>query len=323
MPRESNKGDGDEETGEAAPIAAQDDSSNVGGIPGDSGIPRADGLALRNDGSAVPGPLDGPDSGNSEKALTNGEEAERDARAVVRPGNRGDELGDVDSGAGTDPRVRARGAKSGGGAAEGMGDGEAVKVGANPDAELRAKPEMPAEKNAANPVGKPLGNPVGKPQAQQVTGISARTEWFRPELDFRKMKSGYAVLIRKRLRWSDERYSHTILKRNCPQLTRKMVEQIRSGKFTDAAVAALVQGGIGHGFIRQLIVRIGKGNGRRRTDLTDNERSLLARIERSLAASRRREDDRARGNNADNAQVLRERLQDSSDDDAPGVPYVH
>ena len=322
MPRESN-GDGEQETGEAAKAAASIDGDGLGNLPGHANSVDDDRPTVSNSGTGTGGRVDGAGLVDPEKALTNGEEAERDARAVVRPGNRGDELGNVDTGAGIDKELRTRGAEGGGGEAEEVGGEEAVKAGANPDAELKAKPEMPAEKNAADPVGKPLGNLVGKPQAQQVTGISARTEWFRPELDFRKMKSGYAVLIRKRLRWSDERYSHTILKRNCPQLTRKMVEQIRSGKFTDAAVAALVQGGIGHGFIRQLIVRIGKGNGRRRTDLTDNERSLLARIERSLAASRRREDDRTRGNDATNVQVSREHLQDSSDDDAPGVPYVH
>lgn len=255
-------------------------------------------------------PTCAPDRTSVEKFKTPIESPGRDSNPRSDRGSMGQQMGDLCTGGiASDDRVE-------------QGTGEALKVRANQEMppensgeELRANPEMPAKKT--------VGKTVGNSQDQQVTGIYPRTEWFRPELDFRKAKKGYAVLIRKRLRWSDERYSHTILKRNCPQLTPKMVEQIRSGKFTDAAVAALVQGGISHGFIKQLFVRIGKGNGRRRTDLGDNERSILARIERGLAASRRRQDDCARGDNADNVQVLRERLQDSSDDDASSVPYVH
>lgn len=190
-----------------------------------------------------------------------------------------------------------------------------------------ATPEVPLKKNGGAAVGKPVGISVGKPvgnlTAQQVTGIRPRTDWFRLEMDFRPLKNGYTVLLRKRLRWSEGRYSHTIFKRNCPQLTRKMVEQIRGGKLADAAIDALVQGGIRHEFVKQLLVRIGKGNGRRRTDLRDDERSVLARIERGLAASRRSRDARASGIDADAAEVRPEHLSDSPDDDVTRVPYVH
>lgn len=123
-------------------------------------------------------------------------------------------------------------------------------------------------------------------QNQQLP-LKLKTEWYRYELDFRPLKKGYTVLLRKRLRWSDTRYSKTILTNSCPQLTVKMVQQISVGKFTAATIAALQNGGIADGFIRDLQERIGKGNGRRRADLTEHERALLARIESSLSAGGR------------------------------------
>jgi hypothetical protein len=123
-------------------------------------------------------------------------------------------------------------------------------------------------------------------QNQQLP-LKLKTEWYRYELDFRPLKKGYTVLLRKRLRWSDTRYSKTILTNSCPQLTVKMVQQISVGKFTAATIAALQNGGIADGFIRDLQERIGKGNGRRRADLTEHERALLARIESGLSAGSR------------------------------------
>ncbi len=128
----------------------------------------------------------------------------------------------------------------------------------------------------------PVGKPVGKQALAQQNQQHSRTEWFRYELDFRPLKTGFNVLIRKRLKWSNTRYSKMIVKRFCPQLTRKMVEQIAVGKFSKETVAALQNGGITDGFIKQLQVRIGKGNGKRRADLTEYERSLLARIESGI-----------------------------------------
>jgi hypothetical protein len=64
-----------------------------------------------------------------------------------------------------------------------------------------------------------------------------------------------------------------------------MVKSIKDGKFTAAAIAALENGGISHEIIKRLLERIGKGNGKRATELTDHERSVLARIESGLAAS--------------------------------------
>jgi len=64
-----------------------------------------------------------------------------------------------------------------------------------------------------------------------------------------------------------------------------MVSSIKDdGKFTPAAIAALQRGGIGHEIIKNLVERIGKGNGKRAAELTDHERSILARIESGLAA---------------------------------------
>lgn len=132
-------------------------------------------------------------------------------------------------------------------------------------------------------------------QNQQLPA-RAKTEWYRHELDFRPLKKGYTVLLRKRLRWSETRYSKTILTRTCPRLTVKMVRQISVGKFAATTIAALQDGGFADGFIQALQERIGKGNGRRRADLTELERSLLARIESSLVSGgRKRRSDTASG----------------------------
>jgi hypothetical protein len=186
-----------------------------------------------------------------------------------------------------------------------------------------------------NPLGKPVGISVGKlvgnPQNQQLTGNQSvsrprkkRADFFRYELDFRPLKKGgYNVLIRKRLRWSDARYSNTVVRRKCPRLTAQMVAKIRVGKFTDAAVSALRDGGIEHGFITQLLARIGKGNGQRRADLTDYERSILTGIEFVLASSRGSRDvdtDRGSGRSVD---VPGDNLPDASDDGDARVSYVH
>jgi hypothetical protein len=64
-----------------------------------------------------------------------------------------------------------------------------------------------------------------------------------------------------------------------------MVNSIKDdGKFTPAAIAALQNGGISHEIIKNLAERIGKGNGKRAAELTEYERSVLARIESGLAA---------------------------------------
>jgi hypothetical protein len=135
--------------------------------------------------------------------------------------------------------------------------------------------------------GKPAGISTGKPALIKQNQAITRTEWFRYELDFRKTQRGFNVTIRKRLKWSNTRYSKQIVKRFCPQLTRKMIDQISVGKFSKETIAALQNGGIQDGFIRELQSRIGKGNGKRRTDLTEYERSLLSRIESGISASNR------------------------------------
>lgn len=197
-----------------------------------------------------------------------------------------------------------------------MGDGPGVKpagktlskpVGNSPkSASLRTPIEVPAfvGKPVGNslpdavgisvgkPVGNSVGNTVGKQESGQQKQQVTRTEWFRHELDFRQNKKGGAwVLIRRRLRWSDTRYSKMVVKRFCPQLSKKMIEQISVGKFSQETIAALQDGGIQHGFISALQQRIGKGNGKRRAELTDIERSLLARIESGIRSSGRRRDD--------------------------------
>lgn len=176
------------------------------------------------------------------------------------------------------------------------GDGRSGVAMAVSDAEIAAsaKPvlaELEARSTANTRTGKLAGISTGKQDFGQQNQRVARTEWFRYELDFRKTQKGFNVTIRKRLKWSNTRYSKQIIKRFCPQLTRKMIDQISIGKFLPATAAALQNGGISDGFIKDLQSRIGKGNGKRRTDLTDYERSLLARIESSLSSSNRGRDD--------------------------------
>ena len=150
----------------------------------------------------------------------------------------------------------------------------------------------PVGNSHEKPVGNPVGISVGKSNFTEQKQQVSRTEWFRHELDFRQLKKGGAwVLVRRRLRWSESRYSKMSVKRFCPQLSKKMIEQISVGKFSPETIAALQDGGIQHGFISALQERIGKGNGRRRADLTDFERSLLARIESGIRASNRGGDD--------------------------------
>jgi hypothetical protein len=157
--------------------------------------------------------------------------------------------------------------------------------------------------------------------AQQVP--AARTEWFRYEIDFRdREKGGYHVIVRRRLKWSDKRYAPTIAYRFCPDLTERMVKSIRNGKFTPAAVAALQNGGIGYEIIEKLVERIGKGKGKRATELTDHERSILARIESGLAAGGGRRNARAGSERLD-MDVSHLDVPHSSDGEFTEVPNVH
>ena len=192
----------------------------------------------------------------------------------------------------------ALGAVRGGGVLGVVGGEDAIsttlrKLGAAPGFDAGKSVGIPVGKQENTLVGKSVGIPVGKQYLAQQNQQHSRTEWYRYEMDFRPLKTGYNVLIRKRLRWSDSRYSKQIIKRFCPQLTRKMVQQISVGKFSAETINALQNGGIKHGFIKALQERIGKGNGKRRTELTEFERSLLARIESSLNASNRGRDSHA------------------------------
>jgi hypothetical protein len=145
--------------------------------------------------------------------------------------------------------------------------------------------EMPT-KNAHGKISGHFGlKSVGK--SENAHGFqAARTEWFRYEMNFRdRKKGGHQVLIRRRLKWSDTRYAPTIASCYCADLTKRMVDSIKDdGKFTHAAIAALQNGGISHEIIKRLLERIGRGNGKRAAELTDHERSVLARIESGLAA---------------------------------------
>jgi hypothetical protein len=90
-------------------------------------------------------------------------------------------------------------------------------------------------------------------------------------MDFRdRKKGGHQVLIRRRLRWSETRYAPQVRSYYCADLTEKMVISIKDGKFTSAAVAALERGGISHEIIKNLVERIGRGNGKRAAELTDH-----------------------------------------------------
>lgn len=156
LPRESNEDGEGKETGEAAQVAAQADSDGLGNVPGHADSVDDDRPTVSNGGTITSGRVDGAGLVNPEKALTNGEEAERDAGAAVHPGNRGDELGDVAAGPGTDKELRARGAESGGEQAEGVGNG--VVKSAGPSAAQVEGPAPPdSHSGPAEKTGPELG----------------------------------------------------------------------------------------------------------------------------------------------------------------------
>jgi hypothetical protein len=121
------------------------------------------------------------------------------------------------------------------------------------------------------------GNAPQKPGEQ--------TEWFRYEIECRdRAKGGYFVIIRKRLKWSKQRYAQTIVNRPCPNMTSRQAKSINLGKITDAVISALRDGGVSHAITEKLVQRAGRGTGKRASELKPNERFVLSRIESSLAA---------------------------------------
>jgi hypothetical protein len=62
-----------------------------------------------------------------------------------------------------------------------------------------------------------------------------------------------------------------------------MVSKLRAGKLTAATKAAFEQGGFDREIINALSQREGRGRGKRASQLTETERSFLARLEHSIA----------------------------------------
>jgi len=150
--------------------------------------------------------------------------------------------------------------------------------------------ELPTKLPTKKSVGKSSDLLASKSVANSAksSGASERFEWFRYEIEVRPATTGHRVLIRRRLRWSVARKGRTIVTRHCPELTKTMASQIKKGRFTDATKRALQQGGITYGFIRILIERSGKGTGKGASQLTDDQRRVIARYERQLDAGCRR-----------------------------------
>jgi hypothetical protein len=118
---------------------------------------------------------------------------------------------------------------------------------------------------------------------------------FRYELDVRelKRKPGARVFIRRRLKWSKARYVRTFAIKHCPEITAAMCRRIEQNKLTPAILAAFENGGIGNEVIEELNKRPGRGRGKRESELTDDERTLLRRLERNLATDGRSRNSRA------------------------------
>lgn len=213
--------------------------------------------------------------------------------------------------------------------------GEPQKLTGEPVEKTAGDSLLPVEKltggTVGNSGGKVGGNSefegVGNPSAQQVTGkypqFARKTEWFRHELDFRKSKVGYKVMVRKRLRWSEARFSDQKFACKCPDLTAKMVSDARAGRLTKPAIEALKKGGMSNEVIKQLVERIGKGRGKRRTELEQHERLILDRIERRLATSRGSRDDSAGTDGRRDANFSRQDVRETSNGDDSGMPWVH
>jgi hypothetical protein len=155
--------------------------------------------------------------------------------------------------------------------------------------------ELPTEKTVGNSTekssenrGQTHGKIVGKSSQKtvgksSVSGVVKPTDFFRYEIEYRSLKKGYSVLIRKRLKWSRFRYSRQVISALCPLLTPKHVSAARAGKFSAEAIQAFRQGGIPHEFIKIITKRNGKGAGVRRADLDAGIQLYLARFERMLA----------------------------------------
>jgi hypothetical protein len=198
-----------------------------------------------------------------------------------------------------------------------------IPVKASTDSELQGNAQQNAHGNA-HEKNRGQIDPKSVAKPGNAHGFSpSRTEWFRYEMDFRdRKKGGYQVLIRRRLKWSETRYSPQLASYYCADLTEKMVKAIKDGKFTAPAIAALQRGGISDEIIKKLAERIGKGNGKRAAELTDHERSILARIESGLAAGGRRRNAPAAGTGR-GLGLRNLNVPSASDGEFTEVPNVH
>lgn len=134
---------------------------------------------------------------------------------------------------------------------------------------------------------------IAHKKTEQKASGQIENKWFRFELDLREASGGgYTVLIRKRLRWLESKKGRTLTTRRCANLTAGMVKKLRAGRITEGAKAAFEQGGINRELIEILNKREGRGRGKRASQLTDDERSFLARLEHGLASGdgKRRDD---------------------------------
>ena len=99
---------------------------------------------------------------------------------------------------------------------------------------------------------------------------------FRYELHYSRRSTGYAVLVKKRLRWSAVKYSKVIYSANCHGLTDAMVRKLRSGRMTPAISSVLDQAGVGGRIIMSVLgMRQGKGTGLRYRDLSPKQKSKV------------------------------------------------
>lgn len=197
------------------------------------------------------------------------------------------------------------------------------KVGQNgtsPNAQYQLEENAPL-KNTELPTNVHRGNSGG-------TNAAARrpvNRWFRFELDIRKLDDGYTVRIRKRLRWSEMRYSRTLTSYKCPGLTAAMVNQIRAGCFNDRIRIALTNGGLDYETVKNLVSRGGRGSGQRASGLTDTERAFLARLEYSLASGPGRRTNTAGAGHGRRGEhtVSSGDVSDAPDDHFADMPNVH
>lgn len=147
-------------------------------------------------------------------------------------------------------------------------------------------PEIPPEKTDQLPPKSPAGlmtSSAAENGAKRC--LESVADFFRYEVECEKVKKGYLVTIRKRLKWSNARTSRQVARGICPDLTTAQVQKIRDGNLTASIMKTISNndGNITNEHIKLIKHRNGRGVGIRSAELDAGSKLLLARFERMLS----------------------------------------